>query len=40
MRMLATFLMAAAAALPLLPAAHADGFPDKPITLVVGFPVT
>uniref|UniRef100_C5CWH7 ABC transporter substrate-binding protein n=1 Tax=Variovorax paradoxus (strain S110) TaxID=543728 RepID=C5CWH7_VARPS len=38
MRLLATFMLASAAALPLLPAAHADTFPDKPVTLVVPFP--
>jgi len=38
MRLLATFILASAAALPLLPAAHADTFPDKPVTLVVPFP--
>jgi len=38
MRLLATFVLAGAAALPLLPAAHADTFPDKPVTLVVPFP--
>ena len=38
MRLLATFVLASAAALPMLPAAHADTFPDKPVTLVVPFP--
>jgi tripartite-type tricarboxylate transporter receptor subunit TctC len=38
MRLLATLVLASIATLPLLPAAHADGFPDKPITLVIPFP--
>jgi len=38
MRLLATLVLAGIATLPLLPAAHADSFPDKPITLVIPFP--
>ncbi|CAN5757706.1 tripartite tricarboxylate transporter substrate binding protein [soil metagenome] len=37
MRLLATLVLAATA-LPLMPIAHADTFPDKPITLVIPFP--
>lgn len=38
MRLLTTLLLASTAALPLVPAAHADSFPDKPIVLVIPFP--
>ena len=38
MRLLTTLVLASIATLPLLPAAHADTFPDKPITLVIPFP--
>ncbi|WP_219220315.1 Bug family tripartite tricarboxylate transporter substrate binding protein [Variovorax boronicumulans] len=38
MRLLATLVLASIATLPLLPAAQADSFPDKPITLVIPFP--
>ena len=38
MRLLATLVLATAAALPLLPAAQADTFPDKPVVLVIPFP--
>ena len=37
MRLLATLVLAATA-LPLMPMAHADTFPDKPIVLVIPFP--
>jgi tripartite-type tricarboxylate transporter receptor subunit TctC len=37
MRLLATLVLAATA-LPLMPLAHADTFPDKPVTLVIPFP--
>lgn len=38
MRLLTTLVLASAAALPLMPLAHADTFPDRPITLVIPFP--
>ncbi|WP_213952734.1 tripartite tricarboxylate transporter substrate binding protein [Variovorax sp. dw_954] len=38
MKLFKTLLLACVAALPLLPAAHAEGFPDKPIMLVIPFP--
>ncbi len=38
MRLLTTLVLATAAALPLMPLAHADTFPDRPVTLVIPFP--
>lgn len=38
MRLLTTLVLATAAALPLMPHAHADTFPDRPVTLVIPFP--
>lgn len=38
MRFFTPLVLAAAAALPLMPPAHADTFPDRPITLVIPFP--
>lgn len=38
MRLLATLALATAAALTLLPAAQAQGFPDRPVILVIPFP--
>jgi tripartite-type tricarboxylate transporter receptor subunit TctC len=38
MRFFTHLVLAAAAALPLMPPAHADTFPDRPITLVIPFP--
>ncbi len=38
MRLLATLALATAAAFPLLPSAQAQGFPDRPIMLVIPFP--
>ncbi|MGK6309815.1 Bug family tripartite tricarboxylate transporter substrate binding protein [Variovorax sp. DT-64] len=38
MRFFCTLALACSAILPLMPAAHADAFPDRPITLVIPFP--
>lgn len=38
MRLLATLALATAAALPLLPTAQAQGFPERPVILVIPFP--
>lgn len=38
MRFFTPLVLAAAAALPLMPPAHAETFPDRPITLVIPFP--